>query len=173
MPEDLCQIAALAPEDVEISGKGIALQALLHLPRQPLHATPHIGVALCDPDSNTARNGDHRRDRAFNTRVSAAVSTSDHTRIRSPSASTISIWPSNPGADASATVSGMIVTGRIDPECRGSAGSMPNCRRQVKSWLALRSCRRATSASEAPSSRLSSTIRRFSSSVQGPPLPLR
>ena len=44
-----------------------------------------------------------------------------------------------------------------------AVGSTPNCRRQVKSWLVLRSCRRATSAIEAPSSRLSSTIRRFSS----------
>ena len=45
----------------------------------------------------------------------------------------------------------------------GAASSMPNCRRQVNSWLVFRSCRRATSAIEAPSARLSSTIRRFSS----------
>ena len=50
MPEDLCQIATPASEDIEIAGVGIPLQALLNLQSQTLHAAPHIGVASRDPD---------------------------------------------------------------------------------------------------------------------------
>ena len=60
----------------------------------------------------------------------------------------------------------IILTGRIGASFFGSAGSKPHCRRQVNSWLAFRSCRRATWVIEAPSSRVSSMIRRFSSRVQ-------
>jgi hypothetical protein len=102
------------------------------------HAAPHVGVARCDPYPNAARNRDHRRDSAFKTHVRAAVSTFDHTRIRSPSASTISIWPLDLGSVSSGAVSNAIVTGRIGRSSFGSAASIPNCRRQVKSWLALR-----------------------------------
>ena len=162
VPEDFRKIAATPAENVEIARVRIALQLLLHLKRQALHAAPHVGVARRDPDPAARRQRDHRRS-AFRTRDSAAVSISAHTMIRSPSASTISIWPVDPGAEYSVVVSGVIVTGRIGASSCGAVGSTPNCRRQVKSWLVLRSCRRATSAIEAPSSRLSSTIRRFSS----------
>jgi hypothetical protein len=40
MPEDLCQIATPAPEDIEIAGVGIPLKALLNLQSQTLHAAP-------------------------------------------------------------------------------------------------------------------------------------
>ena len=91
MPEDFRQIAAPASEDIEVAGMRIALQALLNLQRQTLHAAPHVRVARRNPDPNAVRNRDHRRDSAFKTRVNAADSTSDQTKIRSPSASTISI----------------------------------------------------------------------------------
>jgi hypothetical protein len=68
-------------------------------------------------------------------------------------------------SESSAAVTGAIVIGRIGARSFDSTDSTPNCRRQVQSWLALRSCRRAISAIDVPSSRLSSTIRRFSSVV--------
>lgn len=43
------------------------------------------------------------------------------------------------GSQSSAAVSDVIVTGRIGARSFASAASTPNCRRQVKSWLALRS----------------------------------
>ena len=60
---------------------------------------------------------------------------------------------------------------RIGPGC--SVRSMPILRRQVNKRLALSSWRRATSAIDAPSKRLSSTIRRFSSRVQDRRLRIR
>jgi hypothetical protein len=47
-----------------------------------------------------------------------------------------------------------------------AASAAPTCRRQVNSRLALRSWRRATTDTDAPGHKLSSTIRRFSSALQ-------
>ena len=60
MPEYLDQIAFAAAEYPEITGVRIALQALLNLQGQPAHAAPHVAVAGCNPDPDTARNRDHR-----------------------------------------------------------------------------------------------------------------
>ena len=91
MPEDLRQIAAATPEDIEIANMGITLQLLLNLEGESAHSTPHIRMASCDPDLHATWYRDHCRDKAFNTRDKAATSTSDQTMIRSPEASTISI----------------------------------------------------------------------------------
>src|SRR5262245_54092516 len=92
MPKDLDQIAAAAPEDVEIASVGIALQALLNRKSQALHPTAHVGVASGDPDLDAARDRDHRRLRSSSTRRSASASTSRSTRTRQPPSS-ISIIP--------------------------------------------------------------------------------
>src|SRR5471030_2698081 len=68
MPEDLCQIATPASEDIEIAGVGIPLQVLLNLQSQALHAAAHVGVAGRDPDPDAARYRDHRRLRTSRTR---------------------------------------------------------------------------------------------------------
>ncbi len=60
VPNDLHQIAALAPENVQIAHVRITLQPLLHLQRQPHHPTAHIGVARRDPHPNVRRNRNHR-----------------------------------------------------------------------------------------------------------------
>src|SRR5215211_1899529 len=91
MPEDLCQIATSASEDIEIAGVGIPLQALLNLQSQTLHAAPHVGVAGRDPDPNAARYRDHRRLRTSRTRLNASASTFSSTLTRLPSPSSISI----------------------------------------------------------------------------------
>src|SRR6187397_1751689 len=93
MPEDLCQIATPASEDIEIAGVGIPLQALLNLKGRTLHAAPHIGVARCDPDPDAARYRDHRRLRTSRTRRNAPASTFSSTLTRLPPPSSISIRP--------------------------------------------------------------------------------
>ena len=61
VPDDLDQIAADAPEHVEIAGMRIAAERLLYLQRQTVHAFPHVGPADRQPHPNTARDRDHRR----------------------------------------------------------------------------------------------------------------
>src|SRR5690349_19109741 len=60
MPDDLDEVAALAPEDEEIAGMGIAVHAFLDLKRQALHPAPHIGMAGREPHSDTRGDRDHR-----------------------------------------------------------------------------------------------------------------
>ena len=71
----------------------IALQLLLNLKRQSLHAAPHVGVARRDPHPHPARHRDHRSLRTFRTRRSASASTALSTRTRLPEPSSISITP--------------------------------------------------------------------------------
>src|SRR5262249_9409720 len=47
-----------------------------------------------------------------------------------------------------------------------SAATASYCRRHLKTWLALTSCRRATIDTDAPGSRVSATICRFTASGQ-------
>jgi hypothetical protein len=61
MPEDFRLIAAPAAEDEKIATVRIALQALLNLQGQPLHAAPHVRVARRDPHPTALGNGDHDR----------------------------------------------------------------------------------------------------------------
>src|SRR5262249_16788045 len=136
---DFRQVTATTSEDVEIAAMGIALQTLLNLKRQTLHAAPQVGVPRRNPDPDAARNRNHRRDSAFKTRDNAAVSTSVQTRIRSPSARTISIWPAASGQSPSASNPRVIVTGTIFTGSLCSGGSTPILRRQVNKRLALSS----------------------------------
>src|SRR5271154_5387597 len=93
VPEDLRQIAPAPAEEVEIAAVRIALQLLLNLKRQPLHAATHVGVARRDPHPNPARHRDHRSPRTLRTRRSAAASTLLSTRTRLPEPSSISMTP--------------------------------------------------------------------------------
>ena len=82
MPQNLGQVAATAPEDIEIAGMGIALQLLLNRQSQALHAPAHVRVAGRDPDPDAARDRDHRRAKMASTRASAATSTPASTMTR-------------------------------------------------------------------------------------------
>lgn len=59
MPQNLDQIVAAAPENVEIAAMRIALEAMLHLEHQPMHAAPHVGVAACNAHAGRAGYGNH------------------------------------------------------------------------------------------------------------------
>src|SRR6202040_1567570 len=90
-------MAALAAEHVEIAAMRIALQRLLHLDRQAVHAAPHIGVPDRQPYPHTRGNRDHRRDSAFTT--AAANSAEIEPGIRPPISPANS--PSIPGSPPS------------------------------------------------------------------------
>ncbi len=96
MPDDLHQITATPPEDVEVADMGIAAKGLLHLQRQPRHAAPHVRIPSRQPDAGLARQTNHRS--APSTRRSASGSIPDSTYKRMPLGSAISIWPRPPVA---------------------------------------------------------------------------
>lgn len=139
----------------------IAFQRLLNDQRQAVETFAHVGMAGRQPNSRSARQQRHRRDKALTTRASAAASTSAPTRIRSPPASTISMRPAvGDGADE-------IDTGTSCAASTLAAASVGrDCLRHVKSILALRPYRCATCATDAPGAKLSAMIFRFSSAGQ-------
>ena len=85
---------------------------ILNLQGQPLHAATHVRVARRDPDSDAARNRDHRRLRTSRTRPNASASTFSSTLTRLPSASAISIRPRRflTGIAADASIDGTLST---------------------------------------------------------------
>src|SRR4051812_49347485 len=93
MPNDLDQVAAAAPKNVEITSVRITLQALLNETRQAREAAAHIGVAGRKPHPHITRYGNHRRSSTSRTRASASGSTCASTRMRRRLPSSISINP--------------------------------------------------------------------------------
>src|ERR1700675_3309822 len=83
----------------------VAMEPLLNLQRQPLHATTHVSVARRDPDPTSRRNGDHDRS-AFNVAAINADEAFAPIRIRASFISTrIAPTSGSPDRDAGAGVS--------------------------------------------------------------------
>src|SRR3546814_18401131 len=59
MPDDLAEVAAASPENIEIASKGIASETLLHLQGQAAHAAPHVRVPRRDPYPNAGGDWAH------------------------------------------------------------------------------------------------------------------
>src|SRR3954451_11961745 len=156
-----------------MAGVRIALQHLLDLEREAVHALAHVGAAGAQPDPCPTRERDHRPARARSAAATTAGSTAPEIRTRSPPASSISISPEKAGT-ASATdggVAGVIATAaKPGTPAAGTARSIPAparySLRQAKSWLGLTPCRRATPCTVAPGPMVSATSRRLSSSDQ-------
>ena len=157
---------------------GVAPQHLLDLERQPVHAFAHVGVAGGQPHPRPARKRDHRPTSARNAAPTVAGSTVPEIRTRPPRGSSISIdpGPGDVGGPDGATSSagggkaaGAIVTA-AKPGAAGADAGRPatarSCLRQVKSWLVLTPCRRATPCTVPPAANVSPTSRRLSSSDQ-------
>ena len=87
MPEDFRQIAAATSENIEIARVRIALQLLLYLKRQSLHAAPHVRVARRDPDPTSRGNGNQERS-AFKVAAITADGVFAPIRTRAPFIST-------------------------------------------------------------------------------------
>src|SRR5690242_7852157 len=90
MPEDLHQVAPLATEHIQVPGMRIALQRLLNLQRQAVHATPHVRGTCRQPDPNAGRR-EHQPRNTVITRRNAGRLTSGPILIVVPSGSRISI----------------------------------------------------------------------------------
>jgi hypothetical protein len=90
MPKDLQQVAAFATENVKIAGVRIAVETLLNLQSQAVHATAHVGHTSRQPDTHPGRRRDHPRT-AASTRRNVARLTFCPARTTVPSASMISI----------------------------------------------------------------------------------
>src|SRR5438105_12471400 len=91
MPENLDQVTAFATENIEIAGMRIALQPLLDLQRQAVHAAPHVGVANRQPHPHPGGNRDHRPDSALTTAAANPVGIEAGMRTRALPANWISI----------------------------------------------------------------------------------
>src|SRR5271165_954192 len=177
VPKDLRQITPASAEDVKIAAVRIALQLLLNLKRQTLHATTHVGVARRDPHPHSARHRDHRSPRTLRTRRSASTSTALSTRTRLPEPSSISMTPDlvrrplivgrdGLGASDVDGAAASISTGsKIEPSIVAGPAVRASLR-HVKSRLCATPRRRAISLTTAPGISVSSTIRAFSSLLQ-------
>src|ERR1700694_3227790 len=84
-------MTAFAAENIKIAGMRIALQPLLDLQRQAIHAAPHVGVADCQPHPNSRGNRDHRPDNALTTAAANPVGIEAGMRKRALPANSISI----------------------------------------------------------------------------------
>jgi len=91
MPKDFDQVTAFAAENIKIAGMRIALQPLLDLRRQAVHAAPHVGVADRQPHPHPRGNRDHRPDNALTTAAANPVGIDAGMRKRAFPANSISI----------------------------------------------------------------------------------
>src|ERR1700731_2668763 len=82
MPNDLDQVAAAAPKNVEITSVRIPLQTLLHQTRKARESAAHIGMAGRKPHPHIARYGNHRRSSTSRTRATASGLMCASTRMR-------------------------------------------------------------------------------------------
>src|SRR5512135_493470 len=71
VPKNLDQVTSGTSEDVKIARMRIALQRLLDLQSQAVHAAPHIGSSDRKPDPYARGDGNHRRSNTSSTRRSA------------------------------------------------------------------------------------------------------
>ena len=98
MPADFGEVAAAPAVNVEIARIRIALQLLLNLKRQALHAATHVRVARRDPDTTSRRYRDHGRN-AFKVAEITNEGASALIRTRTPFMSTSMTPGSEPFAD--------------------------------------------------------------------------
>ena len=146
---------------------GIGVQDRLGRGRQTGKALAHVSDAASEPDLRRGRNRDHVA-RLRTNRATASGSTSPTRRMLRPFARAISMQPGEDGSGPRCRAgSSMTSTGRkLACVTASSSGRKRGSRNQLKTWLALRSYRRATCATEMPGTIACATIRRFSSSGQ-------
>ncbi len=122
MPDDLDDITATATKHVEIASMGIAPKRLLHLQRQTVHATPHVGVAHRQPDPDVRGNRDHPR-RTAKTRRSVEAPTCSRMCSTVPSGKVISRLPSSCTVAAAVNALPGSAAGIAHPSCDEISGA--------------------------------------------------
>src|SRR5665647_771651 len=160
MPDDLDQVAAAAPKNVEIANVRIPLQALLNQTRKARESAAHIGMAGRKPHPHIARYGNHRRSSTPRTRASASGSTCASTQMRRRLPRSISIspfraaakdrtrlssWGRSFGFSSPVSTAAAICTGAKHGTTRSAVRA---CRRQVNTTLAAHSARAVWSRQE-------------------------
>src|SRR5713101_3169781 len=108
----------------------IALQTLLHLDRQAVHAAPHIGVADRQPHPHPGRNRDHRRDSALTTAAANAAGIEPGIRTRAFPANSTSIAGSAQGGTPFAVVGAGPSAGAISIWAKPAAEARNSCRQR-------------------------------------------
>src|SRR5271169_1239901 len=84
-------MTAFPAKNVKITGMRIALEPLLDLQCQTVHAAPHVGVADRQPHPHSRGNRDHRPDNALTTAAANPVGIDAGMRTRALPANSISI----------------------------------------------------------------------------------
>jgi len=150
-------------------GERLLLENGLHLRTQTIETTPHVGHAGGDPNPGSRAQFDHLRKLSridLNNAGSAPLSTLINALPGNSMwiAPTVGCCCSAAGSRISASHADDTVTGsKAVAEAAGSANSpLLNARRHANTWLAFTPCARATNATLAPGSNVSSTMRRFS-----------
>src|SRR5579863_1356060 len=179
-PENLYPIARASPKQKEVAAEGILRKLGLYECCKSIKAFAHVGRAGGEPHVGVRRQCNHRRTRRAITRASTFVSMRPCTTMPWPFASWISmasqsgldrrLWAgtSTTARSVGSTVGVLTFTGSIGGLVGGALGSSNPCRyicRQANTWFGFTSWRRATVATEAPSTCVSFTIRSFSSIV--------
>jgi hypothetical protein len=168
MPQGFNQRAGTTAEHEDVARRRIAAKALLHQQRQAIHPFPHVGVSAGNPDPHTCRGRDHRRSRMASTRANAAASTLASTMTRRSFPTSITMRPVVNALGSDATVLAEATTARPKPFCCMPAltGSARKARRHVTSNERDIPWRLAVDEIARGVSKLSNTIRSFSSSDQ-------
>ena len=140
---------------------------------EAIHAAPHVGMARRDPYPHTGGNGNHRRGSAFITAAARSGSTAPEIRRRTPrpNSSSISGMPAGAvGGIAGSLGSDRAIATGVKPMGVDAGAAKPSvsqyCLRQPNSMLRLMLCRRATPLTVWPSTNVSATSARFSSSLR-------
>jgi hypothetical protein len=155
-----------------VTAKRILRHPLLDRRGKPVKAFAHIGSTGRQLDAG-ARRQTHNRNSSITCR-SVSGETSPRRQTRAPLPKVISITPlrrkrdrGSPVRSGASSTGCAISTGSI-ATLSSAAGSCSDVisRRNLNSWLALTSCRRAAIETDAPGSSVSATIRRFDISGQ-------
>ena len=158
-----------------MSGERLLFENSLHLRAQPIETATHVGHAGCQPYLRSGAQIDHLR------KLSRIDLSSDGSAPRSTLIMALpgnSMWIEPLGADRSwaspspapqaDSLGEATTTGRSDVDGVAVSLSSPrvSARRHLNTWFAFTPCARATRATLAPGSKVSSAIRRFSDTVR-------
>src|SRR6266404_1442972 len=177
-PQNLHPITAAAAKDKELPGERILCKLHLHESRQTIEPLAHVGAAGGQPHLYACRQRNHPRTSSATTCLRAPRSTGPWTRMQAPLGNSISMHPGRQrrsvpagcrrGCSVGNTVGVVTFTGSISATSPAAFSPSNPCRyscRQLNTWFAFTWWRRATVATEAPRTCVSSTIRRFCSRV--------
>ncbi len=166
-------LAAPTPKNEKMPAVRIALERLLNHQGEAIHAAAHVGMARCDPHPHTGTNGNHRRGSTFITAAARSGSTTPEIRRRTPrpNSNSISGMPAGAvGGIAGSLGSDRAIATGVKPMGVDVGAAKPSvsqyCLRQPNRMLRLILCRRATPLTVWPSTNVSATSARFSSSLQ-------